>query len=62
MNPRNFGIVSGLVVILIAVLMTILGTVLLPEYTFLKIIGIILAAMGLILIIYTVISNKNMKY
>jgi len=62
MNPRKFGIVSGLVVILIAVLMTILGTVLLPDYTFLKIIGIILAAMGLILIIYTVISNKNMKY
>jgi len=62
MNPRKFGIVSGLVVILIAVLMTILGTVLLPDYTFLKIIGIILAAMGLILIIYTVISNKNMRY
>ncbi len=62
MNPRKFGIVSGLVVILIAVLMTILGTVLLPDYTFLKVIGIILAAMGLILIIYTVISNKNMKY
>lgn len=62
MNPRKFGIVSGLVVILIAVLMTILGTVLLPDYTFLKVIGIVLAAMGLILIIYTVISNKNMKY
>jgi hypothetical protein len=62
MNPRNFGIISGLVVILIAVLMTILGTVLLPEYTFLKIIGIVLAVMGLILIIYTIISNKNMKY
>ena len=62
MNPRKFGIVSGLVVILIAVLMTILGTVLLADYTFLKVIGIVLAAMGLILIIYTVISNKNMKY
>ena len=62
MNPRNFGIISGLVVILIAVLMTILGMVLLPEYTFLKIIGIVLAVMGLILIIYTIISNKNMKY
>lgn len=62
MNPRNFGIISGLVVILIAVLMTILGTVLLPDYTFLKIIGIVLAVMGLILIIYTIISNKNMKY
>lgn len=62
MNPRKFGIAAGLLVILIAVLMTILGTILLPEYTFLKIIGIVLAIMGLILIIYTVISNKNMKY
>ena len=62
MNPRKFGIVSGLLVILIAVLMTVLGTILLPDYTFLKIIGIILAILGVILIIYTVISNKNVKF
>ena len=62
MNPRKFGIVSGLLVILIAVLMTVLGSVILPDIGYLKIIGIILAILGVVLIIYTVITNKNMKY
>lgn len=59
MNPRNIGIISGIFVIVVALIVTFIGHAAMPNAIFLPVIGLILVIMGLVVIIMTVINNRK---
>ena len=61
MNPRRFGIIVGIIVIVLAAIYMIAGRILMPDRMILTAGGVIFIILGFVLIIFTVINNRRSR-